>query len=70
MNVGIQRAFGVVTHGGDVRILCSLGHGGSSHLNFHFALNFSLILLCQDVFFLIMRHSDSSGLPEYGHQIY
>ena len=25
--------------GGDVRVLCSLGHGGSPQLHFHFALD-------------------------------
>ena len=33
INMGIQRAFGVVTYGGDMRVLCSLRRGDSYHLH-------------------------------------
>ena len=43
INMGIQGAFGVVSHDSNVRVQCSLGHEGSSQLHFHFALHVSLI---------------------------
>ena len=38
-----QGAFGVVSQDSDMRVWCSLGHEGSSHLHFYFALQVSLI---------------------------
>ena len=59
-----------VTYDGDVRVLCSLGHGGSPHLHFHLPPYISLPSLCQDLSFITMWDPSVSGLPEFGHQIY
>ena len=70
INIGFWGVFGVVSHDSDVRVLCSLGHGGSSQLHSHFALRISLILLCLYLSLIITWDPYVSGLPEIGHQLY